>query len=451
VLALIIVVPLLLVSGILLSGLSRDRNPLQNVAKYDPGVVQPDPTAFQEAVYNSSISALPFAPDKGESKVMSRKWHRLIVAATGDVMMQRRCNLSAEQQSRGDANDHGYFELFRRASLPVKAADLAMANLEFPVFERKQPEDPYVFNAPRPVLSALARTGFDALNCANNHSYDHGPKGPSVTSGLCDKEGLQCLGIGPDQDTAHAPHFIEKNGMKLAFIGYTVHHNSDYNRRDSELPHVNGYSFGTLVRQVRKADEQSDCVVVSIHWGDEYQTVPLPEQTIDARRLVDAGACLVVGHHPHVLAPIKPLRMNDGRRALVAYSLGNFFSNQGDYSVYSTLRVGAILQVEIELTSGGGSVASWTSVPTWLENRDINASGRLIEDVHVEVPCLEIEHLQTLLADAKNEIKRQKIEKKIRFYKGRINLAEKMLANPHGTSNQGDSHAVLYNRSRLGD
>jgi poly-gamma-glutamate synthesis protein (capsule biosynthesis protein) len=138
---------------------------------------------------------------------------------------------------------------------------------------------------------------------------------------------------------------------------------------------------------VREARRQADLVVVSVHWGNEYQHLPTKRQRDIARALVDAGCDVILGHHPHVLQPVE-LMEADGRRALVAYSLGNFISNQ-DRMYRADLfpvaggdnRDGAALRMRFEPGTGpdGRRRATLASVavdPLWTENNWGSPGGR---------------------------------------------------------------------------
>jgi poly-gamma-glutamate synthesis protein (capsule biosynthesis protein) len=115
-------------------------------------------------------------------------------------------------------------------------------------------------------------------------------------------------------------------GLRIAFLGFTDLFNNDLNTK-ADRPWVRGLDPAAAVAAVALARTQADAVVVSIHWGAEYMHTPLARQKDLARMLAAAGADLILGHHPHVLQPVEILETG-GRRTVVAYSLGNFISNQ---------------------------------------------------------------------------------------------------------------------------
>ncbi|MFO8055950.1 MAG: CapA family protein [bacterium] len=362
---------------------------------------------------------------------------RVRIAAAGDVMLHQRCHRSVRQRSKGSFNNSGYDGLFTGMPRAFLDSDLAVANLEFPVYKQRKIERPLVFHGELPVLYALRRAGFRILNAANNHSYDHGRQSPASTSRLCRKAGVACPGVGPERATARKPHMETINGVKLAFIGYSLLYNVNYNSGDPDKPHVNGYDFAGLVEEVRGAAREADGVVVNLHWGAEYRTYPLRWQYGQARRLVDAGACLILGHHPHVPGRIQLLESDDGRKALVAYSLSNLVSNQSRGRPYGLTRLGLILKTDLVKTERGVEVKAWESLPTWVYNHNTKKDGELIEDIHVEVVPLRIKELEALLAREKDrkepDRKRvRELEKRIRFYKSRSRKTAEILREPSG-------------------
>jgi poly-gamma-glutamate synthesis protein (capsule biosynthesis protein) len=185
---------------------------------------------------------------------------------------------------------------------------------------------PFQFNGPETLPAALRASGFTVLATANNHAYDQGPRGVRETLERLRGEGLVAIGSGADRAQAETLQILERQGFKVAFLGFTDLFNIDLNRRATE-PWVRPLELEPAILAVRAARSRADLVVVSLHWGNEYQHLPTKRQRDIARALVAAGCDVLLGHHPHVLQPVEWLEA-DGRKALVAYSLGNFISNQ---------------------------------------------------------------------------------------------------------------------------
>jgi len=245
----------------------------------------------------------------------------LRLLAVGDIMMHQDVKRAALEAPGG------FPELWADLAPLFQQADLVFGNLETPVAPRTGSAGrPFLFNAPEALVPALKQSGFQILATANNHAYDQGPRGVTETLEHLGSQGLRALGSGRDRGEAEAPQILERKGLRIGFLGATDLFNSNLNRSE-QGPWVCGLDGDRLVEAVRRLRPQVDALVLSLHWGIEYQHRPSPRQQELARRLVEAGADLIIGHHPHVLQPLAWVEAG-GRRGAVIYSLGNFISNQ---------------------------------------------------------------------------------------------------------------------------
>jgi poly-gamma-glutamate synthesis protein (capsule biosynthesis protein) len=136
------------------------------------------------------------------------------------------------------------------------------------------------------------------------------------------------------------PVITEANGIKVGWLGMTRWLNGNRNPDKDDQPHVNFFPYpgeaggapgadeAQVLEAVKAARAQCDFLVVSIHWGIEYAPAPRPEDVDVAHKMLEAGASVIVGHHPHVLQPVETYTTQDGRNTVIFYSLGNFLSNQ---------------------------------------------------------------------------------------------------------------------------
>ena len=296
---------------------------------------------------------------------------RVRLVAVGDLLMH--------QDVQRSARNAGSFDALWADTLPLLAsADIAFANLETPVAPKHgAPGRPFVFNAPQELPFALKRSGFAILATANNHAYDQGVKGLTETLEHLDAAGLVAIGSGRDEASAQAPQILVRKGVRIAFLGYTDVFNSNLNR-PGQGPWVNALDQERSPQSVREARLGADFVVVSVHWGNEYQHQPTDRQREMAEKLFAAGADLIIGHHPHVLQPLET-GQRAGRPVAVAYSLGNFISNQdriyqqsqpvkeGDSRDGMALTATFVVQVGLD-----GSRRAWLEkagyVPLWTQN-----------------------------------------------------------------------------------
>jgi poly-gamma-glutamate capsule biosynthesis protein CapA/YwtB (metallophosphatase superfamily) len=246
--------------------------------------------------------------------------------AVGDIMMHSRNQQSAR-------NHGGYHVLFEELVDELRVADVLLGNLEV-VTHRTRPISTYPrFNATPDLIFDLKWAGFDVLSFANNHTFDQGVEGVQHTLLICDMLDIPILGVRETPIQQNRYHRILVNNIALGFIGYTYLTNGQPMPTDSFSPFMRfipQYTHENKTRMIHELNtlaDSCDFLIASVHWGEEYTTVPNAYQKKVARDMVDAGVDLIVGHHPHVLQPAECIQTVDGRTALVIYSLGNFTSS----------------------------------------------------------------------------------------------------------------------------
>jgi poly-gamma-glutamate synthesis protein (capsule biosynthesis protein) len=345
---------------------------------------------------------------------------RATVAAVGDVLMHEAVKRSAATHGRG-APDAGFSWLFAPIADLLGAADVTFANLETPIApDASAGTREYVFNAPPDVVSALRRAGVDVVSVANNHAFDQGRRGFEETLRRLDAAGLKAVGAGP-VDRPAGPLLVDANGLTLAFVGFAHFFNQDGNAcppaRPGAAPCLQAATLDPdrAVAVVSAAAAAADAVVVSLHWGVEYAQQPRAPDVELAHRLADAGALVVLGHHPHVLQPVELYRRADGRTAVIAYSLGNFVSNQSRRYVHgvtpehvAATRDGALLRVALARRDYGRGVVrvevdGADFVPLWTENDTAEIDPRAQPGRR---PAIRVVAVDRALAEVRAELAR---------------------------------------------
>jgi poly-gamma-glutamate synthesis protein (capsule biosynthesis protein) len=232
------------------------------------------------------------------------------VAAVGDVQLGRGVGRRVARQ--------GVDYPFARVQERIRGADVALLNLECALSAEGQLiAKRYSFRADPEAAGGLARAGFDLAVLANNHSLDCGRGAFAETRVSLEKYGRRYVGAGENAREAEAPLFLTVNGLRLAVLARTEHGMDGLIYRE-DAPTVARLDPETIVEEVRAARREAEVVIVSLHWGVEYAHEPQEWQRQMAHALIDAGATLVVGHHPHTPQPVE--RYKTG---LIAYSLGN--------------------------------------------------------------------------------------------------------------------------------
>lgn len=167
------------------------------------------------------------------------------------------------------------------------------------------------------ALTTLKEAGFNVLTVANNHALQHGNDAFDDTLIGLRKAGIESIGVDDKETEKTVPFVFEKSGKRNVFLGYSIRP-EEWSKGD--IPYSYRDSVDSIVSEVEGVRKDIDgALVVSIHWGLEYLDYPGPEQLELGRKLVDAGADVVIGHHPHVLQPFEYYK-----NGLIIYSLGNF-------------------------------------------------------------------------------------------------------------------------------
>lgn len=286
---------------------------------------------------------------------------RLIFA--GDIMGHAP-QISSAQTAPGQ---YDYAPCFKFVKPILETADIAIGNLEL-TLPGKAPYTGYpMFRSPNALATGLKTAGFDLLVTSNNHSNDAHGLGVTNTIETLRKEGFLQTGTFKNQRDRDAlyPLMIYKNGFKIALLNYTY----DTNGLPTEAP--------TLVNRIDNAQMAADLaeararkphyIIVVMHWGLEYQLTENAVQREQAKFLIQNGADMIIGSHPHVVQPIRTERvtMPDGsmKEALVVYSLGNFISNQQQPNTDG----GILFQVDLLKQKGSPEVhiGEHGMIPIW--------------------------------------------------------------------------------------
>jgi poly-gamma-glutamate synthesis protein (capsule biosynthesis protein) len=233
---------------------------------------------------------------------------QVAIVAVGDVMLDRGVGSKIRR--------HGPQHVFAKVKDVLADGDVRFCNLESPISDTG-PHAPHacVFRASPIAVRALTDAGFDIVSLANNHGMDAGRDGLQKTMMILARNGIAFAGAAWTQGENVPPTILRINGLRLRFLAFT-----DIGQADAR---VSPEDHAVALRQVRAAQCEADLVLASVHWGIEYARRPSEWQRRFAHALVDAGADIVLGHHPHVLQGVEML---NGK--LICYSMGNFVFDQ---------------------------------------------------------------------------------------------------------------------------
>jgi len=383
-----------------------------------------------------------------------REISRITFAAAGDVIPHQavvqsanahKQNQLADQKNSPDAsaplpdNHGGWDALFASVSDVFLKTDIGFVNLETPVAPTHSVgARAFQFDAPPLLLDSLKASGIKIVSFANNHVFDQGQGGFAETIDHLREHGLMFVGAGASAEAALKPVIIEKNGIKVGWMGMTRWLNGHHNPEKDDLPHVvfvpytdaegPGLSEAAVIEAIKAARSQCDLLLVSIHWGIEYAPAPQPRDVEFAHNMLEAGASAVIGHHPHVLQPIETYLTQDQRNTVIVYSLGNFLSNQSRTYVQGLMpdqngdpRDSLIVKFAVVKRDYGPAgtrveLADVGILPVWTENNHLQlksgqVKGAMIAPILMdrEIPRLqarldELEHLGQLTNEQKQEV-----------------------------------------------
>lgn len=281
-----------------------------------------------------------FSSSAGESwefnNVFEREPAKYTLLFTGDIMLNR--GVDHANRTRGTGEPTYPFALIADT---LRGADLAIGNLEGPISDKgRNVGSEYSFRMDPKYIEGLTFAGFDVLSLANNHMFDYTAAALVDTVERLDAAGIGTAGAGAGYEEANAAHIEElPNGTRAAFLSYTNLYPNNLVSR-GQTPGISDPDIKHIKAVISGLTTDADIIVLLWHWGEEYETTSHPREQAIARELVDAGADLIVGHHPHVAQEIETYK-----GTAVAYSLGNFIFDQ--YFSAETMR-GLMLRVTVK-------------------------------------------------------------------------------------------------------
>ena len=293
-----------------------------------PGQAEPDaarPSTNSGASGESTTQRL--RDDEGAPLSPSPRPATVTIASTGDLLLTREVIDVWHGMGREglDRMLSGYASL-------IHDDEIATLNLETPLVDDVNqtlpgsPPLPPVLGAPPDAVFALQRAGVDLVSLANNHVFDQGFAGLQRTLELLENTGIEHAGVGPSREDSFRSTVVRQGGARVAFLSMTGLVNGRSERRgDRRLYVAVLFDEARVLEAIRAARLDADLVVVCVHWSTDFVPEPTEGQRLLARRMVEAGADLILGTGPHVLQEVERLPSARGE-AVVAYSLGNLLS-----------------------------------------------------------------------------------------------------------------------------
>lgn len=274
-------------------------------------------------IADKDITMANLVPDvhqRSEDYIRYNLTKEVNLMAVGDIMVHK-VQLMAAYDKASDT--YNFDEQFAYIKEEFDKADLVFGNFETVTagIEKVYSGANMIFNAPDSIISAIDMAGFDVVSTTNNHTLDRGFFGLSRTIDQLDQAGIEYVGTKKNENEV-AYKIIEVEGLKIGFLAYAENFNG-WTLDEDKTYAANLLILEQAVADIKMIADQVDIVIVSAHWGHEYFDDPYKTQVKIGRALVDAGAHVVLGHHPHVLQPIEK-----HGQGYIVYSMGNFVSGQ---------------------------------------------------------------------------------------------------------------------------
>lgn len=268
---------------------------------------------------------LGFHKHEAQTKAKEDVTQTARVVANGDILLHDVLYESAEVSP----NKYDFTPYFEYVKDRISQADLAIGDYEGTI----SPDYPLagypLFNAPKEIARDIKATGYDVVDIAHNHILDSGLDGALNTKKTFKKLGIDSIGIY-EKNRKTEPFLIkEVNGIKIAILGYAY----GYNGMDANLSsdqyekHMSDFDPKKIKAEIKEAEKKADITIVMPQTGVEYALKPNAEQKKLYRSMVDWGADVVLGGHPHVVEPAETITKGKEKKFII-YSMGNFISNQ---------------------------------------------------------------------------------------------------------------------------
>ena len=261
-----------------------------------------------------------------ESKKKSPNVKTARVVANGDILCHDALYYTAK---KGDGS-YDFNQFFEYVKPWIEEADLAIGDFEGTISDKHPLAGYPLFNAPIEIADTIKDLGYDVVDLAHNHILDSGLYGVEYTAKAFKDRGLDVVGVHVDKKRSEDRVLIkEVNGIKIAILAYSYGYNGmEVNlTREERNNYLADLDEEKMKEEIQRAEKEADVTIVMPQMGVEYELRPTEEQKVLYRKMIDWGADVIFGGHPHVVEPAEVLE-KDGDKKFIIYSMGNFISNQ---------------------------------------------------------------------------------------------------------------------------
>lgn len=295
--------------------------------------------------------------------------HTARITASGDMLYH-----DIVYGSAFDGTSYDFKNDYEQITPLISGADLAIGDFEGTINPSKPLAGYPIFNAPEEVIQSIKDAGYDVLDLAHNHILDTGIEGLKYTANAFRKNGLDIFGV--KVDPSEGILVKEVNGIKVAILGFAYGFNGiEASLTDEEYNnHLYDLNMQKVKELIERAEEIADFTIVLPQMGEEYHLHPTKEQVDTYHQMIEWGADVIFGGHPHVIEPTETIT-KDGEKKFIIYSMGNLLSNQRVETLGNIwTERGVIMDITIEKENGKTTLTSVKAHPTWVSRTEINRS-----------------------------------------------------------------------------
>ncbi|WP_394190802.1 CapA family protein [Paenisporosarcina quisquiliarum] len=315
----------------------------------------------------------PIQPKKLDKPIVKRA--KLV--AIGDILLHQ----PVYKDAATPEGTYDFSPMFTQVKPLLESADIAVANQETMIGGKELGLSSYpLFNSPFEIGDALKDAGIDIVTLANNHTMDKGEQAIQNALSYWNQIQMPYTGAFQSFEDREEIRTLTKNDITFSFLAYSYGTNGMPVPEDKPYL-INLIDLPLIQQDVRKAKESSDVVVVSMHWGNEYESLPSTSQLELARELSTMGVDIIIGHHPHVLQPMDWIERPDGSKTFIMYSLGNFLSGQ----IGLDRRIGGIGGIEVTKTIFQGKSTITLNEPNFISTYTHHTNNRDFEIIPMDV------------------------------------------------------------------
>lgn len=379
---------------------------------------------FTLSVLSAFVFNIPSTQILDDSKSVIRpdSTITITISVVGDLM----CHSPQFEYAKVGKDSFDFTPTYRNVKKYLESSNFTFGNLETVTAGRKNGgfTGYPLFNTPSEYLDALKSVGFDLLVTANNHSFDRSEKGVLLTIDELIKRNINYVGTYISQTDRDSIRLYDINGIKIAVLAYSYGTNGNTIPKGKDYL-INLIDFNLIERDIKTARSKgAELVLVHYHFGDEYIREPVKSQKDAVNKAIEFGADIIIGGHPHVLQPADFFKAISGKldTGFVAYSMGNFISNQRD----RFKDAGIIITINIlkDLNKDKISINEVNFLPTWVfKGNTLNGREYVIlpatlqSDTTIDLSLTDLKKMNQAFQDTREIIKKYSANPKLKEIK----------------------------------